>query len=71
MAISISRARKAKAVLVQRLAGTKGFVGAGITKVGDDYAVKVNFSTRPAKTIPTRVEGVPVTVEIVGRIKPR
>jgi hypothetical protein len=70
MPITIHQARKAKATLAKHLAGTKEVVGLGLTKQGDDYAVKVNLSSRPKrKKFPESVGGVPVCVEVTGKIR--
>lgn len=71
MGVSIQQARKAKGTLARTLADAKGLVGLGITKVGKDYAVKVNFSTEPQKRVPSTLAGVPVRVEVVGKIRKR
>lgn len=73
MAISIEQARQAKQSAKSVLAKVPGVVGVGLTKVGDDYALKVNLrETLPANiTVPEHIEGVPVRVEIVGSIKKR
>ncbi len=46
--------------------------GIGITRIGDDYAVKVNLRTALGADIevPTTVNGVPVCVEVTGPIAP-
>jgi hypothetical protein len=71
MGVSIQRARTAKESLAKTLVDAKGLVGLGITRIGSDYAVKVNFSTEPQEEIPSSVAGVPVQVEIVGKIRKR
>ena len=47
--------------------------GVGITKVGADYAVKVNLRSPLPKgvTLPADIDGVPVCVDIVGKISRR
>jgi hypothetical protein len=47
--------------------------GLGITKIGSDYAVKVNLSSPVSDldNLPTSIDGVPVQVEVVGQIKKR
>jgi len=70
MPISIEQARAAKQSAKTLLAALPGQVGVGITKVGDDYAVKVNLS-RPLPagvSAPERIGDVPVCVEVVGKI---
>lgn len=66
---SISEARLAKDQAKRELANVDGIVGIGLTKKGDGYAVKVNLdhAVKPG-TLPSRVHGVPLVVEIVGAI---
>jgi hypothetical protein len=47
--------------------------GVGITKVGDGYALKVNFRETPkAMTdLPRSLDGVPVVCEVVGKTTKR
>lgn len=71
MSVSIQQARRAKGALAKTLADAKGLVGLGITKVGSDYAVKVNFSIPPQERVPNTLAGVPVRVEVVGKIRKR
>jgi hypothetical protein len=73
MAISLERAKLAKEAAKGVLAKLPGVVGVGITKVGDDYALKVNLSEALPKGVsaPDRVEGVPVSFEVVGRARKR
>ena len=73
MPISIEQARAAKQSAKTLLAALPGQVGVGITKVGDDYAVKVNLSQPlPAGvSAPERIGDVPVCVEVVGKITKR
>ncbi len=73
MAIAIEQARAAKASAKTELASVPGMVGIGLTKVGDDYALKVNLrSALPARVhLPERINGVAVRVEVVGPILKR
>ncbi|MGH7485793.1 MAG: hypothetical protein ACREMY_09360 [bacterium] len=73
MAISIDQARQAKDSAKNVLADLPGVVGVGLTKIGDDYALKVNLREElPSGVIvPKQIAGVPVCVEIVGTIKKR
>jgi hypothetical protein len=44
-------------------------LGIGITRVGEDYALKVNLREAGQKErIPSSINGVPVRTEVVGRI---
>jgi len=47
--------------------------GVGITKSEGQYGLKVNFTalTAPRETLPTEWEGVPVDVEVTGKILKR
>ena len=73
MPISLEQARAAKVSAKAVLAGLPGVVGVGITKAGEDYALKVNLrEPLPAGvSAPERIGGVPVRVEVVGRITKR
>lgn len=73
MAVSLDRARAAKAHALREFRKYCDVVGVGITRVGGEYAVKINLSERPAPGVelPTHVDGVPVKVEVTGVIKPR
>ena len=73
MAITIEQARAAKESAKALLASLPGVVGVGITKIGDDYALKVNLNAPlPADaSAPDLIGGVPVLVEVVGRITKR
>jgi hypothetical protein len=47
-------------------------VGVGITRLGDEYAVKVNLAEplAPGIEVPTSINGVPIHIEITGAIRP-
>ncbi len=68
---SLNRARAVKARVLAVFQPIAEVVGVGITKIGDAYGVKVNLRKQPAAdtTLPESIEGVPLTVEIVGTIK--
>ena len=73
MPISLEQARAAKESAKVLLTALPGVVGVGITKVGEDYALKVNLRA-PLPTgvsAPERIGDVPVKVEVVGRITRR
>lgn len=62
-----ARAAKSKAA---EMLGELPVVGVGITRVGGGYGIKVNLSESVAKNaIPKQVDGVPVNVEVVGKIQ--
>jgi hypothetical protein len=73
MPISLEQARAAKESAKVLLTALPGVVGVGITKVGEDYALKVNLrAPLPAgMSVPERIGDVPVKVEVVGRIARR
>jgi hypothetical protein len=73
MPVSLEQARAAKESAKALLADLPGVVGVGITKIGEDYALKVNLrEPLPAHvSAPTRIGNVRVRVEIVGRIVKR
>jgi hypothetical protein len=70
---TLDEARAAKPLVEQALAGLADVVGVGLTRVGRGYGVKVNLSREPAhpESIPADVAGVPVRVEVVGKIRKR
>jgi hypothetical protein len=70
MPVSLEHARAAKESAKVLLASLPGVVGVGITKLRDDYAIKVNLR-KPLPTgvsAPERIGNVPVCLEIVGKI---
>lgn len=70
--VDLARARRAKAQLLSLLAGSEHVVGVGLTKRGDDYALKVNLrGAAGARQVPPSVDGVPVVSEVVGAIRKR
>jgi hypothetical protein len=73
MAISIDQARHAKESAKSVLADVPGVVGVGLTKIGDDYALKVNLREElpSGVSVPKQIAGVPVCVEVVGTIQKR
>ena len=73
MPITLEQARAAKESAKAVLAALPGVVGVGITKIGEDYALKVNLSAPLPEGVPApeRIGDVPVRVEVVGRITKR
>lgn len=73
MTISFEQARAAKAAALMAFQQVADVVGVGITRVQDDYAVKVNLRMAPAPGIrlPSTIEGVPIRVEVTGSISAR
>ena len=69
---SARAAKQAAARIFGPLVGEE--VAVGITRLADDgFCLKVNLTSEPAKGVelPDEVEGVPVQVEVVGRIRKR
>jgi hypothetical protein len=66
--LEAARAAKGKARTVFARYGHVN--GVGITRKGDDYAVKVNLSSDPDAPCeyPEEIDGVPVVVHVVGPI---
>ena len=71
MSTSISKARLAKAQVAKLVADVENVVGVGLTKCGEDYAVKVNMLARKKLDVPATVDGVAVVREVVGAIRKR
>jgi hypothetical protein len=71
--ITIDRARAAKAEARRTFQRLGTVVGVGVTRVGDDYAVKINLSEplEPGVVCPAKINGVPICVEVTGTIRPR
>jgi hypothetical protein len=69
----IEKARSAKAEVLTRFAGLAQLNGVGITRVGSGFGVKVNLAEAlgPGTELPEEIDGVPVVVELVGRITKR
>lgn len=74
--ITLQLARAAKLRAAELLEDLPGLVGIGVCKTdAGGYAVKVNLESEPTRAgrekLPKVIAGVPVAVEVVGRIKPR
>ena len=72
-AVTIDRARAAKARALELFSPAAEVVGVGITQVQDGYGLKVNLRTEPAPGVqlPQEVDGVPIRIEVVGVIRKR
>ena len=70
---SIDQARAAKKQALEIFSVFAEVVGVGLTKIDDGYGLKVNLGTTPVDTatLPGDVDGVPVRVEVVGKIRKR
>jgi hypothetical protein len=66
-------ARRVKDKVAEMARAAGPIAGVGLAKVGNSYAVKVNFREPQAmeRQLPRSVDGVPVIYEVVGRIASR
>lgn len=69
----LNRARAAKSALLESVGAHPAVRGVGVTRSGEGYAVKLNLAEpRPrGLKVPKAVMGVPVVVDVVGRIVAR
>jgi len=68
--VSLARARAAKSQAAARLPELADrIVGVGVTRVGEDYAVKLNLREPPPHALPAEIDGVPLCVDVVGQIR--
>jgi len=69
----LDRARAAKARAHAVFSKLGDVVGVGITTIGSQYGLKINLASPPptSSELPTEVDGVPVRVEVVGRLRKR
>jgi hypothetical protein len=70
---SLDEARRAKDAVVALLAHHDAVNGVGVARADDGFVVKVNLIRPPDAdlTLPTTVEDVPITWEVVGQIGKR
>ena len=68
---SLDQARAAKPKALTLFSALAPVVGVGLTRIGKGYGLKVNLEHEPTAPLPADVDGVPVQVEIVGRISKR
>jgi hypothetical protein len=66
----LERARAAKARLAELLRGEERVVGIGLQRREDGFGLKVDLR-EAGPEVPAEVDGVPVAVDVVGRITPR
>jgi hypothetical protein len=71
--VSLEQATAAKREALRRFGKLATLTGVGITRVGGEYAVKVNVSEPldDDAAVPADIEGVPVRVEVTGAIRSR
>ena len=68
---SLERARAAKARALEVFSKLGDVVGVGVTRIDDEYGIKVNLSSAAAGALPNEVDGVKVKVEVVGTLRKR
>jgi hypothetical protein len=70
---TLHKARLAKGSAAELFGRLLGVVAVGITRVDGRYALKVNVRRPPSAKVklPRTVRGVPVRVEVVGRVGKR
>jgi hypothetical protein len=70
---SLDEARAAKACAYEVFRRKAAVVGVGITHIDGGYGLKVNLesSPSPGANLPETIEGVPVRIEVVGKIRKR
>lgn len=70
---SLERARAAKGHALKLFSKLGDVVGIGLTRIDDQYGLKVNLSSTPKdlSLLPREVDGVRVKVEVVGTIRKR
>ena len=68
---TLDEARAAKSRALDLFRHKAAVVGVGITRIDGGYGVKVNLESAPdSKTrLPETIDGVPIRVEIVGKIR--
>jgi hypothetical protein len=70
---SLEKARNAKAETLKIFNRLAGSAAVGITRIGDQYGLKVNLAEPLAESVspPSSVNGVPVCIEVTGQITKR
>jgi hypothetical protein len=71
--VTLEQARAAKAAALRYFEQLGTVVGVGVTRVDDDYAVKINLREPLGNDVdvPAEIDGVPVRIEVVGQIRKR
>ena len=68
---TLDQARAAKAKALTLFSALAPVIGVGLTRIGEGYGLKVNLERKPTAPLPADVDGVPIRVEVVGRISKR
>ncbi len=66
---TIEQARAAKPKAMKTFGSLGTLTGVGITRIEDGYGLKVNLEREPESPLPAQVDGVPVRVEVTGRLR--
>lgn len=68
----LDQARRAKEDVKALVAGDPAVAGIGLARQAGGWGVKVNLvRAAPSLAVPASIDGVPVTVEVVGRVAAR
>lgn len=68
---TLEEARAAKPEAQSVFGRLAKLAGVGITRIGEGYGLKVNLESAADGVLPKEVAGVPVQVEVVGRLRKR
>jgi len=70
-ACTLDEARAAKGLAAEAFGRLAAVAGVGITRIGRGYGLKVNLAEAPspAAALPSEIAGIPVRVEVVGKIR--
>ena len=69
--ISLDRAKAAKKEALRRFRKLASVTGIGVTRVGGQYAIKINVNGAVRVAFPPDINGVPIRVEVTGPLKTR
>ena len=71
MSVSYQRAQEVKHHASELFSQFGPVNGVGVTQTDDGFAVKINFEREPddRSAMPATVDGVPVTIDVVGKIR--
>jgi hypothetical protein len=71
--VSIERARVAKAHVLERFEKVPQVGAVGLIRVGEGYGLKINLSEplKSGEAIPPEFEGVPILIDVTGRVVAR
>ncbi len=67
----LAAARAVKGKAAEAVGRSSRVCGVGITRRDGVYAVKVNVEEEPAEreTLPAEIDGVPIVVKVVGKVR--